>query len=157
MIFGNENGYGPDSGAYGSYGYETGFAAWNKNKDWRKTVANPGGESGYSTSPVAYGGTRVATAVSAPVRPTPISAPVQNVGSNEGQKCKKDHQCSPGLVCVNGRCGKKGRVEGPTNPFLMQQNLYGSERGYGGAESNWWGSDWANAVTKDLNRWSKNK
>ena len=119
MIFGNENG----------------FAAWNKTKDWRKTVANPGGESGYritrkdrkrmedwkakggfslddgySTSAVSYGGTRAATALGAPpVRPTPISAPVQNVGSNEGQKCNKDHQCSPGLYCVNGRCGKKGR------------------------------------------------
>jgi len=204
MIFGNESGYGPDYGAYGSYGNET----------------------GYSTSAVAYGGTKAATAVGVlPVRPMPISVPIQTVGSNEGQKCNKDHQCSPGLGCVNGRCGKKGRnamsvatgsIKSLTSPYY--ESGYERKKGpldtsptfpdqpsgriscptgfsWNGArcvkdlntstianrtmiscppgtmmsggkcvpvgggtnESNWWGSDWANAVTKDLNRWSKNK
>ena len=43
--------------------------------------------------------------------------------------------CPPGTIMSGGQCVPVGG---------------------GSSESNWWGSDWANAVTKDLNRWSKN-
>lgn len=223
MIIGNENGYvGQGIGTRGT-------------ERFRRNL-----ENNYSTSAVtSTSPTKAATS-------TAISTqPFQPVGSNEGQKCNKDHQCSPGLYCVNGRCGKKGR--GMVSTGWIKGSPYTGESGYerkkgpldtsptfpeypgsyrkkkpyeptptypgspfgrteiactppkhwngwtcvesgpepkgniaertmiscppgtimsggqcvpvggGSSESNWWGSDWANAVTKDLNRWSKNK
>lgn len=98
-----------EAGYYGIMGFS------GKETGYMSEEVGPGIESGYSLFQLCRDGKkwdaaskRCVDAEAGYVVPTATSSKGGSLG-NAGQLCKKDRQCAPGLLCINGRCSTPPR------------------------------------------------